>query len=127
MYTCVQLHIVYHVYVYLYMHNVTTCIHCVYRFGPLVRHWTMRYEAKHNYFKKLAQNTGNYINLSRTLAKRHQYLQCYYHLSGDAMFEKNTEIGPGGSFTVVCMCMHIKKGKLWLVQTSMCVNRFSIV
>ena len=26
------------------------------RFEPLVRHWTTRYEAKHSYFKKLAQH-----------------------------------------------------------------------
>ena len=26
------------------------------RFGPLVQHWTMRYEARHCYFKRLAQN-----------------------------------------------------------------------
>ena len=39
----------------------------------------MRYEAKHNYLKKMAQNVGNYISISWTLAMRHQYLQC----SGD--------------------------------------------
>lgn len=30
------------------------------RFGPLVRHWTMRFEAKHSYFKQLAQAMGNF-------------------------------------------------------------------
>ena len=48
------------------------------RYGPLVRHWTMRYEAKHAYFKRLAQSMGNFINLPYSLAMRHQQLQCYY-------------------------------------------------
>ena len=65
------------------------------RFGPLVRHWTMRYEAKHNYLKKMGQNVGNYINISWTLAMRHQYLQCYNSISGDKLFETKPEIGPG--------------------------------
>ena len=30
------------------------------RYGPLVRHWTMRYEAKHSYFKRLARSMGNF-------------------------------------------------------------------
>ena len=55
----------------------------------------MRYEAKHNYLKKMAQNVGNYINISWTLAMRHQYLQCYYSISGDNLFDACTEIGPG--------------------------------
>lgn len=58
----------------------------------------MRYEARHNYFKKLAQNLGNYINLSWTLAKRHQYLQCYYQLNSDTVADDCTEVGPGMCF-----------------------------
>ena len=43
-----------------------------YRFGPLVRHWTMRCEE----FKKLAQNIGNYINISWTLALWRSKYKC---------------------------------------------------
>ncbi len=56
---------------------------CTRMFGPLSKHWTMRYEARHKYFKKLAQNIGNFINLPWTLAMRHQLLQCYYRSSRD--------------------------------------------
>ena len=52
----------------------------------------MRYEAKHNYLKKMGQN---FINIAWTLAMRHQYLQCYYAISGDSLFESSNEIGPG--------------------------------
>lgn len=43
-------------------------LHQLNRYGPLVKLWTMRYEAKHNHLKKLAQNIGNFINIAWTLA-----------------------------------------------------------
>ena len=58
----------------------------------------MRYEARHSYFKKLAQNIGNYINISWTLANRHQLLQCYYQsTSQDSLLNDTVDIGPGNS------------------------------
>ena len=66
-----------------------------FRYGPLVKHWTMRFEAKHNHLKKLAQNIGNFINIPLTLASRHQYWQCYKWLDGVALMEDGPEIGPG--------------------------------
>ena len=59
----------------------------------------MRYEAKHNHLKKLAQNIGNFINIAWTLASRHQYWQCYKWQEGDVM-DDEPEIGPG-TYTVV--------------------------
>ena len=52
----------------------------------------MRYEAKHNYLKKLGQNIGNYINISWTLAMRHQYSMLLQHYR--KQFDEKTEIGP---------------------------------
>lgn len=54
----------------------------------------MRYEAKHNHLKKLAQNIGNFINIEWTLACRHQYWQCYQWQDGE-LFNEDPEIGPG--------------------------------
>ncbi len=65
------------------------------RFGPLVRHWTMRYEARHCYFKKLAHSIGNYINVSWTLGLRHQLLQCYYSVDRETICPSCPEVGPG--------------------------------
>lgn len=76
----------------------TFMFNIIFRFGPLVRHWTMRYEARHSYFKKLAQNIGNYINISWTLANRHQLLQCYYHTTQDYFLSDAVDIGPGIPF-----------------------------
>ena len=52
------------------------------RFGPLVRHWTMRFEAKHSYFKQLAQSMGNFVNIVYSLAMRHQLYQSYLNMTG---------------------------------------------
>lgn len=63
----------------------------------------MRYEAKHNFFKKLAQAIGNYINLPWTLAKRHQYMQCYWNTGEESVLSAETDIGPGNLIIVACL------------------------
>ena len=55
----------------------------------------MRYEAKHSYFKKLAQSIGNFINLPWTVPMRHQLLQCYEYATDGSILDLNPEIGPG--------------------------------
>ena len=42
------------------------------KFGPLVRAWAMRFEAKHQQFKKIPKITKNFKNLPKTLSERHQ-------------------------------------------------------
>jgi hypothetical protein len=49
----------------------------IFRLGPMMTHWCMRFVAKHRYFKQLATAIGNYANLPWTLAERHQNRQCY--------------------------------------------------
>ena len=53
----------------------------------------MRYEAKHSYSKKLAQNVGNFINVPWTLAMRHQLWQCYQWMNSDTLSHDKTEVG----------------------------------
>lgn len=48
----------------------------MFEFGPLVRSWCMRYEAKHSYFKNLAKVIKNFKNLPLSLANRHQSMEC---------------------------------------------------
>lgn len=68
---------------------------CLLRYGPLRQQWTMRFEAKHSYFKKLTQNIGNFINLPYTLALRHEKYQCYYRQNADEYKVGNVDVGPG--------------------------------
>ena len=65
------------------------------RFGPLVCHWTMRFEAKHKWFKRLAQQLGNFTNLPYTLSMRYQQQQCYQLCDGEDVLAEQLEVGPG--------------------------------
>lgn len=71
----------------------------IFRLGPMMTHWCMRFEAKHRYFKQLATAIGNYTNLPWTLAERHQSRQCY-NLCG---IHKPIECGAG----VLKLCVKI--------------------
>lgn len=48
-------------------------------FGPLIEFWTMRFEAKHRYFKQIVRHMGNFININFSLATKHQ-LMIAHHL-----------------------------------------------
>ena len=61
------------------------------RFGPMVRTWCMRYEAKHQYFKRLAGFMGNFTNVAYTLAERHQAQMCY--VSNRCSKPENMDVG----------------------------------
>ena len=67
--------------------------HCVCRFGPLIHHWTARYESKHRYLKQLATGLGNFKNLPLSLATRHQSYQCYL-MKENALVSEPVETGP---------------------------------
>jgi hypothetical protein len=47
------------------------------QFGPLIRMWTLRFESKHSYFRKISINLCNIINLEKSMAEHHQLLQSY--------------------------------------------------
>lgn len=41
-------------------------------FGPLVSLWTMRFEAKHHFFKKIVKHTSCFRNILKSMANKHQ-------------------------------------------------------
>jgi hypothetical protein len=51
------------------------------QFGPLVKMWTMRFESKHQYFKRCIRFCRNFINVASLLANRHQLCQAYLSAS----------------------------------------------
>ena len=67
----------------------------IYRFGPIINHWTTSFEAKHKYFKHLANVTGNFTNICYSLALSHQLHQCYRSLNSTTLPGEETEFGPG--------------------------------
>ena len=53
----------------------------------------MRFEARHRYFKRLAVQLGNFINVAYSLAMRHQRLKCYHSLEKTTIEGEEVEIG----------------------------------
>ena len=46
--------------------------------GPLVALWTMRYEAKHSFFKQVARYTNCFKNILLSLAVKHQFMLSHH-------------------------------------------------
>lgn len=65
------------------------------RCGPLVHLWCMRYEAKHKYFKGIATVIGNYKNVEKTVASRHQRNMCYKMTCCTNFIQGNDTYGSG--------------------------------
>ena len=53
------------------------------KFGSLKYLWSLRFKAKHQYFKKLASVGRNFKNIVKTLANHHQLKQCWEFTSVD--------------------------------------------
>lgn len=45
-------------------------------FGPLVSLWTMRFEAKHSFFKRVVRHTHSFRNIMLSLAVKHSVVSC---------------------------------------------------
>ncbi|KAJ8034185.1 hypothetical protein HOLleu_20916 [Holothuria leucospilota] len=65
--------------------------------GPLIRYWTMRFEAKHSFFKRLGHIVCNFKNILKTLSYRQQMYLCHNLFTGSSFVQRDTEIGPGSS------------------------------
>ena len=65
------------------MHDLYVCA-AYNRCGSVMRYWCMRYEAKHSYFKDLAQKIKCFKNIPKSPAERHQHqhqrLVCYHFI-----------------------------------------------
>jgi len=75
----------------------------------------MRYEAKHSYFKQLARVMGNFKNISKTLAGRHQHYMCYEMINPSSYMANRTTYTGG----TVHVCTFILD-QLYIQCTSTC-------
>lgn len=63
---------------------------CIQKIGPVLHSWCMRYEGKHNFFKRQLKS---FKNITKTLAKKHQHhMTCVWRSS--TTFSR-LDIGPG--------------------------------
>ena len=67
----------------------------------------MRFEAKHSYFKQLAQAMGNFINLPYSLAMRHQHLRCYQANNVTGIPGDGLIVGPGMILQLSKLKVHV--------------------
>ena len=58
-----------------YLEHYPQMIRC---FGPLISLWTMRFEAKHSFFKQVARHSNCFKNKPRSLAIKHQFMLSYH-------------------------------------------------
>lgn len=47
-------------------------------FGPLVAQWTLRFKAKHSFFKRVVRHTSRFRNILLSLAVKHRLMLAYY-------------------------------------------------
>ena len=81
------------------------------KFGPLFEFWTIRFEAKHSFFKKVVHNTRNFKNILHTLATRHQLMLSYY-LEMPTVFKPNIETGRVSAVSVAILDAAIREA-IW--------------
>lgn len=60
-------------------------------FGPLVSLWTMRFEAKHSFFKRVVRHTHSFRNILLSLAVKHQ-LMIAFHLHSSTFFKPSLQV-----------------------------------
>lgn len=58
-----------------YLEHYPQMIRC---FGPLVALWTMRFEAKHSFFKQIVKHTSCFKNVPLTLASKYQLIIAFH-------------------------------------------------
>lgn len=63
--------------------------------GPVRQLWCMRYEAKHQYFKKVASKLNNCKNITKSFATKHQLHQCWEQASSDFLQQEASSINGG--------------------------------
>lgn len=61
------------------------------KFGPLSEVWTMRFEGKHKFFKRVIRTAQNFKNVAMTLATKHQKAVSY-HLDCSSFFRPSVEM-----------------------------------
>lgn len=67
-------------------HFIEHYVHLIRCFGPLVDLWTIRFESKHSFFKKVVHDVLNFKNILLTLSSKHQQMMAYY-LDGKSLFK----------------------------------------
>lgn len=66
-------------------HNLTHNSNAIRAMGPIIYNWMMRFENKHQFFTHIAHDTNNFVNIAKTMAKKHQEAICYRNFTTSNM------------------------------------------
>jgi len=88
----------------LKFHNMVHDPRVIRMFGPLYHSWVIRCEAKHADLKKVAHSAGNFKNICRTLAVRHQMQQAERFLSHRGFDEVGCLYLPASKIQTIFLC-----------------------
>lgn len=66
-------------------HNALHYPNAIRKTGPLILSWMMRFEAKHKFFTDAAKKTNCFVNIAKTLAKKHQEAMSYNKFETDVI------------------------------------------
>ena len=88
-------------------HFMTHYAQLTLQFGPLIKLWTLRFESKHQYFKRCIRSSHNFLNVASMLANRHQLHQAY--LSASPRFPCDTDVSHSDIVLESCIANDVKK------------------
>ncbi|XP_041949692.1 uncharacterized protein LOC121709989 isoform X4 [Alosa sapidissima] len=77
-------------------------------FGPLVSLWTMRFEAKHSFFKRVVRHTHSFRNILLSLAVKHQ-LMLAYHLHSSKIVQSSLQVTKLSTVNLTVLREDLKK------------------
>lgn len=89
-------------------HFVEHYPHLIRCFGPLVDFWTIRFEAKHSFFKKVVRDVNNFKNIVLTLSLRHQLMLAYY-LDVPNLFKPTVDVKGASNVSLDILTASVKQ------------------
>lgn len=76
------------------------------QYGPLVELWTMRFESKHSFFKRVVRHTNCFKNVLLSLSQRHQF-HIAHHLHLSSLPTSTLKVGNVSSIPIDVLCEEI--------------------
>lgn len=107
-------------------HYIEHYSHLVRCFGPLVDLWTIRFESKHNFFKKTVHDVQCFKNILLTLSSKHQQMMAYF-LDGHSLFKPSLHVDNIDTVDICFLnenlqkCLKLKYPQVKAVSFAKCV------
>ena len=64
-------------------HYISHYAGLIFEYGPLIKVWTLRFEQKLTFFKRVIRYIKNFINVTKSVTEKHELLQSLVRLGVD--------------------------------------------